>query len=134
MNYMLDANMVSHLLKGNKNVMSNLQQIPISSVCISVITEAELLYGVAKRPEAVNLQKIVKAFLLRSTVLPWDTGTAKTYAHLRASIEIKGLSLSPLDLLIASHALHNETILATNDKAFKKIKELEVVDFTKKQK
>ena len=70
---------------------------------------------------------------MRSTVLPWDTGTAKTYSHLRASIEKKGLNLSALDLLIAAHSIHNETILATNDKAFKKIKEIDVIDFTKKQ-
>lgn len=131
MNYMLDTNTVSHLLKGNQFVMNNLQEKPISSICISVITEAELLFGIAKRPDAIKLHKIVKSFLLRSTVLPWDTGTAKTYAYLRASMENNGLCLSALDLLIGAHALHNDAILITNDKAFKKIKEISVADWTK---
>lgn len=130
MRYMLDTNTVSLLLKGNLDVMNNLQKQPTASICISVITEAELLFGIFKRPNAIKLHKLVQTFLLSTNILAWDTKAAKAYAYLRASIEKNGFCLSSLDLLIAAHSYHNETILVTNDKAFKKIKELKVIDWT----
>lgn len=88
------------------------------------------MFAIAKRPEATRLHKLVKTFLLRIEVMQWDRGTAKTYGALRASMEKKGICLSSLDLLIAADAYYNEAILITSDKAFNKITEIKVVDWT----
>src|SRR3954467_7052937 len=88
--YMLDTNTASYVFKGNPPaVRQRLLEVPMSSVCISVITQAELLLGVELKPEAVRLQQAVHEFLLRVEILPWDNAAAETYAKLRAYCERK---------------------------------------------
>ena len=62
--YMLDTNTASYIIKGEPEVIrEHLQRLPMTSVCVSAITEAELLRGVAKKPEAKRLPIAVKEFL-----------------------------------------------------------------------
>jgi len=59
--YMLDTNMASYIIKGEPvAVRKHLRNVPMSSVCISSITQAELLRGVAKKPDAKRLPVAVK--------------------------------------------------------------------------
>lgn len=123
--YMLDTNMVSFVIKGNPiSVRDKLITIPMEDVCISAITEAELLHGVAKKPEAKNLALAVNEFLLRVEVLPWNSVVANSYAHFRASCEKQGKALSAMDMLIAAHAISVNAILVTNDQAFYQLEHL----------
>jgi len=117
--YMLDTNTVSDFIKNQPAVTRRLLAVPMRSLCISSITEAELLYGVGKRPAAKKLNKIVNEFLQRVDVLAWDRQAAERYATAKVKIESKGKTLSPLDLLIASHALSTGCTLVSNDKAFR---------------
>ena len=41
-------------------------------MCVSAITEAEIRYGLAKRPEAIALRNLLDAFLTSLQVLPWS--------------------------------------------------------------
>lgn len=117
--YMLDTNTASYVIKGHPlAVRERLLRVPMSSVCISAITEAELLQGVAKKPEAKRLALAVKEFLLRVDILPWDSTAAKVYAELRTVFEKKGKSLGAMDMLIAAHSKAAGAILVTNDQAF----------------
>ncbi len=117
--YMLDTNMCSYIIKGQPTaVREHLLHVPMSSDCISDITEAELLRGVMKKPEAKRLPLIVNEFLLCVDILPWDSHTAKAYARLRTSCEAEGKSLSAMDMLIAAHSVAAKATLVTNDKAF----------------
>ena len=133
MMFMLDTNTVSYLLKNqHPAIKDHLNRIPIDSVCISVITEAELLRGVQKKPEAVNLARLVKAFLIRTKVCAWDSAVANEYANLRTACESEGKSLSAMDMQIASHSLAIGATLITNDKAFYQIQHfLRLEDWTK---
>jgi len=54
--YMLDTNTVSQLARGNPAVDGRLVARPISAICISAVTEGELLFGIAKRRGALGLQ------------------------------------------------------------------------------
>ena len=120
--YMLDTNTVSYLIKGKQHALKKkLQQVSMNSVCISAITEAELLRGVIKKPEATMLSKLVNAFLLRVDILPWDSEAAAAYARFRTLCEKEGKSLGNMDMLIASHALAVNATLVSNDKAFYKV-------------
>lgn len=53
--YMLDTNTVSHLLKKHPAVARRVVAAPITSLCISAITQGELLVGLARRPDATAL-------------------------------------------------------------------------------
>jgi tRNA(fMet)-specific endonuclease VapC len=128
--YMLDTNTVSRLLKKDLMAMQRAKDVPIASLCISAITEGELLYGLAKRPEAMRLHAAVREFLCCVDVMPWDEGVAEHYAQIRASLEGQGKTMAPLDLLIASHAECIGAVLVTNDRAFRLVGNLRVEDWT----
>lgn len=128
--YMLDTNMVSHLLKGHPAVTRRVVAAPMTSLCISAITEGELLFGLARRPDAKRLHIAVREFLLRVDVLPWDSTIAEHYGSVRANMARQGKRLAPLDLLIATHALGAGTVLVTNDQAFGQVPDLHLDDWT----
>src|SRR5258708_26391728 len=103
----------------------------MAQVAISTVTEGELRYGVARRPDATQLQAIVSEFLLRLTILPWDSEAAQQYGRLRATLEREGRPMGNLDMMIGAQALASDFILVTNDKAFRRIKKLKIEDWTK---
>jgi len=120
--WMLDTNVASHVIRGDRReIIERLVALPISDVVISSITEGELLYGLAKRGYPTALSERVREFLLRVDVLPWEHEVTKTYADLRAVCEAKGVTLSPLDMMIAAHAAATNATLVTRDKAFRRV-------------
>jgi len=125
---MLDTNTVSHLIKAHPAVTRRVLAAPMASLCISAITEGELLFGLAKRPEAKRLHAAVRELLLRLDVLPWNS--AEHYGMARAETEAQGRILAPLDLLIAAHALSVGAVLVTNDRAFRQVGGLQLEDWT----
>ncbi len=127
---MLDTNMVSHLIKAHPAVARRVVAAPMASLCISAITAGELLFGLAKRPDAKRLHKAVRELLRRVDALPWNSALAERYGTVRADLERKGKSLAPLDLLIATHALGVGAVLVTNDRAFAQVADLPVEDWT----
>jgi tRNA(fMet)-specific endonuclease VapC len=131
--YMLDTNTASYIIKGKPVVVrEHLRQVPMARVCISSITQAELLRGVAKKPEAKRLPIAVKEFLIRVDIMPWDSDAAEAYARLRTSCEREGTPLGTMDMLIAAHSVAVGAILVTNDQAFYKIKHnLSLEDWTR---
>jgi len=128
--YMLDTNTVSHLLRGHPCVARRVVAAPMAALCVSAVTEGELAFGLAKRPDSTRLQLAVGQFLRRVDVLPWDTIVAKRYGTVRAEMARKGKTLGPLDLLIAAHALAIDAILVTSDRAFGQVTDLHVEDWT----
>ena len=129
---MLDTNMASYIIKGaNDAVQKRLENVPMTSVCISSVTQAELLLGVAKKPDAKQLPVAVNEFLLRVEILPWDSLAAEAYADLHAVFEKEGKSLGAMDMLIAAHSASSGAILVTNDKAFYNVQQhLSLEDWT----
>jgi tRNA(fMet)-specific endonuclease VapC len=128
--YMLDTNTVSHLIKAHPKVTQRVVEVPMESLCISSITAGELLFGLAKRPNAKSLHSIVRQFLKRVDVLPWDGTVSECCGLVRAEMERQGKILSALDLLIASHALTTDSAIVTNDSAFRQVPGLILEDWT----
>jgi tRNA(fMet)-specific endonuclease VapC len=121
--YMLDTNIASYIIKGKPAVVrKHLVKVPIASVCISSITQAELLRGVAKKPEAKRLPVAVKEFLIRVEIMPWDSDAAEAYARLSTACESEGTPLGTMDMLIAAHSVAVGAVLVTNDQAFYNVK------------
>ena len=123
--------MVSHIIKRQPQAIARLLEVPMHSVCISAVTAGELAFGLAKRPQAVALQAAVQEFLRRVEVMPWDAAVAQTYGALRAALNKNGTPLAALDLQIAAHALHVNSTLVGNDKAFAQVSVLAVEDWVK---
>jgi tRNA(fMet)-specific endonuclease VapC len=127
--FVLDTNAASGLVKGQPEVIARFKPEAPDSVWLSVVTEGELLFGVAKRPEARRLGAAVNALLAAIDVLPWTSATARRYATLRASRERQGQPLGALDLMIAAHAAEHDMTLVTNDRAFGAVSGLRLEDW-----
>jgi tRNA(fMet)-specific endonuclease VapC len=130
--YLLDTNTASFIIKGKPpRVRERLVSVPMEQVAISEVTEAELRFGVARRPEAIRLRHAMDEFLLRVDILPWESSAARAYGDLRAQLESMGTVIGNLDMMIAAHALAAHAVLVTSDRAFRRIKQLRTEDWTK---
>ncbi|WP_181321669.1 type II toxin-antitoxin system VapC family toxin [Pseudomonas protegens] len=117
--YMLDTNTASYVIKGHPpEVRERLTTLPMDSIVISSITQAELLYGLARKGHPAALANLIREFLLRVQILPWDRHAATVYGDLRASCTAVGITLGTLDMMIAAHAVAANATLITHDKAF----------------
>ena len=117
--YLLDTNIASDVIKGDRpGVRQRLAAAPMQDVAVSVVTQAELLYGVAKRGHPEGLTTRVREFLIRVAVLPWTAEVGQVYGELRASCEAAGIVLAPMDMMIAAHAAALDAVLVTRDRVF----------------
>jgi len=128
--YMLDTNIVSQLVRAHSRVLQRVRQVPMYRLRISAITGGELMFGLARRPDATALRTVVEEFLRRVDVLPWDDSVMSHYGRLRALLQKNGTTLGPLDMLIAAHALQSRCVLVTNDAAFSRVDGLTLEDWT----
>lgn len=111
--------MASHVIKGHPpEVRQRLAALPMGSIFVSVVTQAELLYGVARKGYPKALASLIREFLLRVEVLPWDGEAATVHADLRSSCAASGITLGALDMMIAAHAVAAKATLVTHDQAF----------------
>ncbi len=128
---LLDTNTVSYFLSGRPpQVRQRMGKIGLAATAISVVSEAELLYCLARKSGATKERIAVEAFLSNVTILPWGSGAARTYGLLRAEQEKKGRPLSTEDMMIAAHAMSLALTLVTRDRAFSTIDGLKIEDWT----
>ena len=116
--YLLDTNIVSHLLRGTATVRDRIVTLPIPALCISAVTNGEMMFGLMKRPEAIRLHHAAKELSQRLDVLPWDQAVSERYGDIRVALTSAGITLAPLDLMIFAHAAAVEAVLVTDDRAF----------------
>src|SRR6266508_586965 len=130
--YLLDTNTVSfHIRHSSALLQRRLRAIPAASVALSVITEMEIRYGVA-RNATLRIAPSIEGFLQGITILPLTSEAARYYARIRAELEAIGTPIGPLDLLIASHALSLGVTLITTDLGeFRRVTGLRFEDWTR---
>lgn len=129
--YLLDTNAFSHAIRSAfPDFNRRFESIPLADIGISVVSEAELLFGLARRPQARMLAFSVTSLMKKITILPWTSPVAKVYADLRTGLEQKGQPMSHADMMIAAHAITEDAVLVTNDAAFRRIDHLKIEDWT----
>ncbi len=131
--YLLDTNIVSLALKGRSPlVVKRLRAQPRAKVAISVITEMELRFGVAKHPNPERIKTVIEEFLDAMTTAPLPENIASVYGTLRADLERRGSPIGPLDTIIAAHAIAAGVVLVTNNgREFARVRGLRCEDWTK---
>lgn len=124
---MLDTNIVSDLVRSPQGrVFDRIAVLGSDSMCISIITAAELRYGCAKK-QSPRLLAQVEAILGSLDILPLDVPVDAGYAGIRAELEAAGTPIGPNDLLIAAHACATgATLVTANASAFERVQGLRV--------
>ena len=114
--YMLDTDTASYIIKGKSaTIQTKLATQQPSAVCVSVMTRAELQYGLKRLPANSQLHLIVGRFLKIVRILPWDSDAADWYAEIRHQLTSSGQTIGDLDMMIAAHALSAGAVLVTNN-------------------
>jgi len=116
--YLIDTNTVSYIVSGRSRAARAKLESNLAESVISSVTEAELRYGVVRRPEAIKLRKAVESFLAVVSIRAWDSDAAKAHSIMRARMTAAGKSFTALDMMIAAHATALRPVLVTNDNAF----------------
>jgi len=113
---MLDTDICSYVMKRtHPGVLEKLRDVPVTDVCLSVVTKAELLYGVRVSPHPVRDARAVRGFLTYVEAVDLQGEAAEHYAEIRADLRRKGRLIGANDLFIAAHARSLGLTLVTNN-------------------
>jgi tRNA(fMet)-specific endonuclease VapC len=130
--FMLDADICSYVMKRSPDLLlKRLEKVPVSDVCISVVTKSELLYSVEVSPQQRQDEAALNAFLAYIEVLEFPDKASSHYAQIRAHLKKAGTMIEGNDLLLAAHARSlGITLVTHNTREFSRIPKLAVEDWT----
>jgi tRNA(fMet)-specific endonuclease VapC len=133
MKYLLDTSICVFLIRRTpRALLRKIAARPTVDFGVSLITVAELQFGVQRSSDPGKNQTALDAFLLPLTVLDFDYAAALAYGSVRHKLEAAGTPIGALDTLIAAHALSRNLVLLTHNlKEFKRVPGLKVEDWTK---
>jgi tRNA(fMet)-specific endonuclease VapC len=126
--YMLDTDTCSYVMRrASASLVERLRAVDVREVCMSVITKAELSYGVRISPRPAQDGKALRALLRYVEVLDLAGGATEHYADIRADLGSRGRMIGANDLFIAAHARSLGLTLVTNNVAeFGRVEGLDV--------
>ena len=133
MKYLLDTSVCVELIRRRPvKLMRRMSDYRAADFALSVITVAELQYGVQKSQHSRQEAEALEEFLLRLIILDFDFDATIAYGKIRAHLETAGTPIGALDMLIAAQAASRGlTLLTRNLKEFKRVPELKAEDWTK---
>jgi len=131
MKLMVDTNVCIYLIKEHPaSVLERFAAHPVGDIGISVITLAELEYGVTKSSRPAKNREALEQFVSPLDVAPFDRAATAAYGRLRTALEKKGQPIGSMDLLIAAHALSlNVRLITHNVKEFGRVPGLRIEDW-----
>ena len=116
MRYLLDTDTCVAIIRQRPGtVQQRLFALPTGDVGISVVTVAELSYGVQNSRDPARNAQALDRFLLPLAVVPFGEPAASAYGRVRAELEKGGQIIGGMDMLIAAHALALGATLVTNN-------------------
>jgi tRNA(fMet)-specific endonuclease VapC len=126
--YMLGTDICAFVLRRTSEaLLERIQAVPVTQQAMSVVTYAELLYGIQVSSKKKSNQAAVDALARHLAVLDWPQAAAQHYAEIRSDLKKKGSLIGANDLLIAAHARSMGAIVVTNNtKDFARVKGLRV--------
>ncbi len=130
--YLVDTDICSYAIKYKQpELLAKIREgLANDELALSVVTKAELLYGLELVPEATKLRRAVLAFLAYIPILEWPLPAANHYARLRSIQKLSGNPIGYMDTLIAAHALAENLILIThNTKHYERVEGLQIEDW-----
>lgn len=129
--YLLDTDTCSYVIRNRpESARRRMNAVPLDEQGISVVTYAELLYGVRRSSSKRINRRVVDAFVRHLFILDWNR-EAECYAELRTPLERKGKPIGGMDMLIAAHALSlNAVVVTNNSRHFGSVSGLSIENWT----
>ncbi|MEY4711254.1 MAG: hypothetical protein RIS88_704 [Pseudomonadota bacterium] len=111
----LDTNICSYILRRHPlEMIERFATLDRSALWLSAIVAAELRFGAQKLGSA-RFASAVESWLTGFDVQPWPLEATQHYASTRAALERSGQPIGGMDLLIAAHALAQDSVVITNN-------------------
>ena len=111
----LDTNICSYILRRHPaSMIERFAALDREALWLSAIVAAELRFGAAKLG-VPRFQAAVEAWLAGFDVRPWPLEATQHYAQIRAALERTGTPIGGMDLMIAAHALAEDSVIVTNN-------------------
>jgi tRNA(fMet)-specific endonuclease VapC len=95
-------------------MVARFRELDREQLWLSAIVAAELRFG-AEKLGSSRLRGAVEAWLSGFQLLDWPLAATHHYARLRAQLEVSGTPVGNLDLMIAAHALAEDSVVITNN-------------------
>jgi tRNA(fMet)-specific endonuclease VapC len=116
-NYLLDSNIVSYILKKNAIVDNKLREVNIQGrmVFISCITYYEIKRGLLSINAVKQLSEFDIFFQKYQTLFLDDLEIIEKSCEIHAKLKAKGTPIQDADILIAATAIVRDLILVSND-------------------
>lgn len=132
--YMLDTDTCSYVMKRSKAaVIARLRSVAVDDVCMSVVTKAELRYGVRVSAHPARDAEALDGLLTYVEVLALPEEAAEHCADIRADLKRRGEMIGANDLFIGAHARCLGLILVTNNTAeFSRVQGLEIENWAER--
>ena len=123
MSTLLDTNVLSELLRAvpDPAVEAWVAAQPAQSLCISSVTQAEMMLGARLLPAGRRRQALERALAAMfeedfgERILPFDSAAVPAYVDIVALRRAAGRPISQFDAQIAAVARHHRTALATRN-------------------
>lgn len=120
--YILDTDTCIYWLNGKEKIRKKVKQVGTNNLRTTIITFAELRYGVYSSQKMEENLKKIDNFLKMVKMLPLDRDSADRFGKLKTDLRDKGQMISDFDILIAAITLRYNGILVTNNtEHFKRI-------------
>lgn len=135
MSFLLDTNVVIHLLNGHQPLTDNVMKNDPSILFISGFTEAEINYGIENSASDMKEQNRAARTLAMTPFnrVYHDESVSSAYGKIKAHLNAKK-NYRPdneLDIFIAATAVAKNLVLVTNNvKDFSNIPDLKIEDWT----
>jgi tRNA(fMet)-specific endonuclease VapC len=128
---MLDTNIVAYAKNNRPEVVyERMSRFDPEDLCVSVITLAELEYGVFNSSNPERNQLALTLFLANIEVVPFNDDAAVEYGRIRADLKRKGTPIGANDLMIAAHAKSlGVTLVTNNTREFERVEGLMLEDW-----
>jgi tRNA(fMet)-specific endonuclease VapC len=111
----LDTNICSYILRRHPaSMIERFADLDRKQLWLSAIVAAELRFGAAKLASD-RFAASVEAWLAGFELRPWPTEASLVYANIRVALERSGKLIGGMDLLIAAHAIAEDSVLITNN-------------------
>ncbi len=113
--YLLDTNIISYWMRGDMAVIDQIKQHSPSSLSLSTISIAEILYGIEKSPHKKSERRLkIEQISSLLNIYSFDKAAAEEYGVIRAQLEKEERMISERDTQIASIAIANKLIVVTH--------------------
>lgn len=114
--YILDTDTCSFVIRNKPpEARQRMNSVPLDQQAISIVTYAELLYGVRRSSSAKVNRVVIENFVRHLGILDWNRAAAERYAELRTHLEAAGTPIGAMDMMIAAHALSLDAVVVTNN-------------------